>query len=306
MLPGWQEEVERVWRTKKGGSFLSDLRWALRLYLSAPPYDAVVTGFERSAWLFALLRRVTFTRRPRHVILDAHPALSANPMARAVRKWLFKQVFLSAQSVVVFSKKQRDLWAELFGISAEHFTVIPYWATAAAESRENAGLGDYIFAGGDESRDYATLIEAVRGLPYGVSIAAMSERHFRGIDLPANVTVKTMTHEAFMRTLAGAGLVVVPLLKNTIRFAGQQTYLNAMMAGRPVIVADRGADEYIESGVNGIIVEPGDVIALRAAIIKLMCDRETAAKIASAGSEAARGFTADRYFTGVLGEASRL
>jgi len=303
MLPGWIEEVERAWKSKRSAGLLADLKWAVSLYLNAPKYDAVMTGFERAAWLFALMRRVTFTRTPRHVFLDAHPALPPAGFSRAIRKWLFKQTFLSADCTVTFSEKQRQLWAETFGVPAVRFKTVPYWATAAGLNHVSE-YGGYIFAGGDEERDYRTLIEAVRGTSYQLTIAALRRDHFDGIEIPANVQIVTVKHAEFVKLLAGASLVVVPLRAETIRFAGQQTYLNAMMYGKPVIVADAGAEEYIDNGVTGLIVRPGDPCELRAAIDMIMRYPEVAIKVGKNAAVSALKFTPQKYFNAVLAEAS--
>jgi glycosyltransferase involved in cell wall biosynthesis len=71
-------------------------------------------------------------------------------------------------------------------------------------------------------------------------------------------------------TMAAARLVVVALLPSR-RSAGQQTYLNAMLLGKPTIVSDTvGVREYIEDGVTGVIVPPGDASALREAILDVL------------------------------------
>lgn len=63
--------------------------------------------------------------------------------------------------------------------------------------------------------------------------------------------------------------MVLPL-QNGVRSAGQQTFLNAMVLGKPVIVTDAvGVRDYIEDGVTGVIVPP-DALALRAAIDHVM------------------------------------
>jgi glycosyltransferase involved in cell wall biosynthesis len=300
LLPGWQEEVQRVWKTKRNAPFLSDLRWAFRLFFASKNYDAVLTGFERPAWLFALLRRVTLTRTPTHVFVDVYPVLPRGSVAAAIRQWLFRQIFLSADCVVAFSKKQRDMWSSLFKIPPSHFEVIPYWATASLRPLDEPVLGEYIFAGGDEDRDYRTLIEAMRDTPYRVIIAALRRDHFGGVNIPPNVEIKTVPHDEFVKLIGGAGLVVVPLRANTIRFAGQQTYLNAMLLKKPVIVADDGAGEYIENGRTGIIVAPGDAQELATAIGGVMSNSVKAFKMGQLAHEAAQNFTAKRYFDSVF------
>lgn len=226
-------------------------------------------------------------------------------MLRRLGIEIFRQVFLSADCVVVFSKKQRDLWSSLFRIPSSRFEVIPYWATVASDVEVTVEpiLGDYIFAGGDEDRDYRTLIDAVRGLPYQLIIAAVRSDHFEGITIPPNVSIRTVPHDEFVSLLASSALVVVPLRDSTIRFAGQQTYLNAMLMQKPVIVADAGAEEYIKNGRTGVIVNPGSEQELADAIDRLMRNREQARQMGLLAQQAAKQFTADRYFGKILAKA---
>ena len=299
------EEVQRAWKSKQSAGIVADLRWALRLLSASRRYDVVITGFERAAWLFALLRRFLFISGPPHIFLDAHPVLAGSRFVRAIRRFVFRQVFLSAERVVVFSVKQRRLWADLFDISDDKFSVIPYWATASVERVAESTLGDYIFAGGDEERDYKTLIRAMEGLPYKLVIAALRRNHFESITIPPNVEIVTVAHAEFVRLLSGAGAVVVPLKKDTIRYAGQQTYLNAMLFGKPVIVADAGADEYIKHLETGFICPPGDKHTLQCFIVRIMLNKSRASEIGKRAQEAAKKFTAEKYFGGIFALARR-
>jgi glycosyltransferase involved in cell wall biosynthesis len=62
--------------------------------------------------------------------------------------------------------------------------------------------------------------------------------------------------------------------------------LEAMAAGRPV-VATRvgGVPELIADGINGLLVEPGDVEGLARAITRLLNDPDLAQRLASAGQQ---------------------
>src|ERR1051326_4559863 len=86
---------------------------------------------------------------------------------------------------------------------------------------------------------------------------------------------------------AGAALVVVPLAVGQMHLGGQQTYQNAMAMGKPVIVADDcGADEYVTNGVDGILLSPGDMEGMRAAIVQVMSDPAYAKRLGENGKRA--------------------
>jgi glycosyltransferase involved in cell wall biosynthesis len=78
--------------------------------------------------------------------------------------------------------------------------------------------------------------------------------------------------------MAGAAIVVVPMEAGHLHSGGQQTYLNAMAMGKPVIVCDpRGPQGYIEDGKNGILLDYGDSEGLRRAILTLLSQPDLAA-----------------------------
>ena len=113
---------------------------------------------------------------------------------------------------------------------------------------------DDVFAGGNSHRDYDSLLEAARRLPQRRFFLAT--RLLQGRNLPANVTARPVTREEFMARLRNARLLVVPLRDQLGRAAGQQTYLNGMVLGKPVIVRRaHGVDDHVTDGVTGLVVD---------------------------------------------------
>jgi glycosyltransferase involved in cell wall biosynthesis len=132
------------------------------------------------------------------------------------------------------------------------------------ELRTPVGDGGFVFAGGDSMRDYRPFLAACEGLDAPVRIAAKQSLSSEGQELPANVDVRPVTHREFVEETGMARIVVVPLAATTDRSAGQGTYLNAMALGKAVIVTDvMGARDYIDPGVTGLLVPPGDAEAMR-------------------------------------------
>ena len=78
--------------------------------------------------------------------------------------------------------------------------------------------------------------------------------------------------------------------------AFSQVLIEAMGAGLPVIATDvGGANEVIESGVNGILIEPDDTEAIRREVVGLYRDRDRRKKMAEAGMRSVRErFTAEQ------------
>jgi len=139
-----------------------------------------------------------------------------------------------------------------------------------------------VFAGGNSLRDYDTLISAGSELDGKVVIASSNTPGVHA----ANVEMRFVDHHAFFRIMARSAVVVVPLIATDKRSVGQQTYLNAMALGKLVIVSDvSGVRDHLTPGVHAITVPPGDVAALRAALVWSFSEEhaQEARQIAEAG-----------------------
>lgn len=302
ILPGWREEVERTWRKRKRAPFLRNAVWGWKFFRASRRYDAVLTGFQPCGMVFALLQRLLRRRKVVHIYVDTHLGydLPADPFKRRLRKFILTQFLRPATRAMVFSRRECQLYAQEFSSVADRFVPIPYYSTLFGQEYP-AITGDYVFAGGDHTRDYATFIEAVRPLPYRVVIAAFHRHYFEAIEIPPNVEILTTTHEDFLRFMAEAGVVVVPLKGGLLRSGGEQTYLNAMALGKAVIVTDdAGADEYIENGITGVVLKPGETQALRAAIRAVMENPEAAREMGQKAKSAAAQFSPTRFASSVL------
>jgi glycosyltransferase involved in cell wall biosynthesis len=131
----------------------------------------------------------------------------------------------------------------------------------------------YIFSGGNSSRDYSLLSEAVAGTGMKVVVATTRKMHW-----PAEITAGPMSHIDFMRAMALSTGVAVVLDAQSRRSVGQQTYLNAMRLGRPVIVNEApGVLDHLVPNQTAIVVPPRDPAALRQALQRVLDPANTAA-----------------------------
>jgi glycosyltransferase involved in cell wall biosynthesis len=97
-------------------------------------------------------------------------------------------------------------------------------------------------------------------------------------------------HDLVMEAWRRCLLALVPSLSpETFGLAA----LEAMAAGRPVIASRIGGlPELIRDGQEGVLVEPGDVSSLAAAIERLLADPELRARMGAAGRRRALDYTA--------------
>jgi glycosyltransferase involved in cell wall biosynthesis len=143
---------------------------------------------------------------------------------------------------------------------------------------------DMICGVGAEMRDYATLLEALRGTGLRCHIATDHVRipgRFRllndrrvpigniGAGPDTNITAGRVSLTELRNLYARSRFVVVPLLPSDTD-NGVTVILEAMAMGKPVICSrTRGQVDVIQEGVTGLYVPIGDAAALRAAILSL-------------------------------------
>jgi len=139
-----------------------------------------------------------------------------------------------------------------------------------------------IVAAGTASRDYNILVEACKGLDAKLRIAAdsawfPSKVNISEHDLPPGVHVASAGDYHGLRDLyAAASFVVVPL-KPVVHAAGYAVIAEAMAMGKPVIsTRTPSVSDFIDDGVNGFLVEPGDVEGLRKRLRQLLADPDLA------------------------------
>lgn len=300
LLAGWQDEWGRRRGRPSSCLLLHDLYWAWKLFKTSADYEAVVTGMERPSRLFALLQRVLRGKKVPHIMIEYLLNEPQNRLLRILKRLQHRLEAGGVSRIIVYSQRQPRRYFEAFGVPVEKLVHVPFQSTLY-DTKVEITEGDYIFSGGDYTRDYATLVRAMEGLPYRVIIAALFRHYFQGIAVPPNFEIVSVSHEEFLSLMAGARIVVIPLRGGLLHSGGQQTYLNAMTMGKPVIVADDGgADEYITDGVNGLVVPPGNVAALKAAISTLMNDPELARLMGHKAKIAASDFRPECFFERVF------
>ena len=224
--------------------------------------------------IFAILLKL-LPRRPRVLIHDATWEPGSESLAREfpfLARFLPRLARLAIAAVdgphvryAVLSSKEVETFPRIWGVDADRVVFQPFPNTLHGYRDMPTRDDGYLFAGGNSVRDYGLLEAALEGTGIPTRIAAKWQPA-RGLP---HLKSGSTSHEEFMSLLANARAVVVPL-RQTVRSAGQQTYLNAMGLRKPVIVTDApGVRDYVIDGVTGVIVPP-DVQALRAAILHVM------------------------------------
>jgi glycosyltransferase involved in cell wall biosynthesis len=186
--------------------------------------------------------------------------------------------------------------------------VIPLFATM--EPQQGSGHATrrrVVFAGRVvKPKGLDTLIRATRSVEAelvvcgdGLQLAAM-RRLARRLGVAQRVSFRGwLSGERLARELADASVVAVPSLwPEPFGLIG----IEAMAAGRPVIGSSTGGiGDWLEDGVTGLCVEPGDVRGLARALEELLADPERQQAMGAAGRElVAARFSPQRHVAALL------
>lgn len=206
----------------------------------------------------------------------------------AVVRWLFQQPTLFIEYF-----RKTEGYTRHYRISRDKFVYVPFkvngYDTIQQIRPRDRG---YIFCGGNTRRDFNSLIEAARHIEHPFRIVTMGDdeiaKHGSSLSLadrPSNVEV--IRHDgdrrSFLEHIAGASLVVLPVLKGNISATGISVYLSSMALGKCVIISSGPAVDDVLPDEAAITVPPEDVEQLTQAISNLMADKRLRQSTAAAG-----------------------
>lgn len=244
-------------------------RLLARLVREAGRYEAIVLDGSVGAragyadlWAAALIGR-RGRQGPIVVVADATWKRGVSPLDRAALRVGIRLVDAPNVRFCVLSNDEVALFPRTWGVAADdvYFTPWPHTLTAPELDAPRDGG---VFAGGDSLRDYGPLVEAAGDVDAEIVIATRDPAYSGRTDLPSNVRAGPLPPAEFVEQLRRATVVVVPMRPTQERGAGQTTYCNALAMGKLVVATDTLAvRDYIEDGVTGRLVPPGDAIAMR-------------------------------------------
>lgn len=140
--------------------------------------------------------------------------------------------------------------------------------------------------GEPRSRQYPLLFQAVDGLPINLTVAGYGHWYAREKNnslkgsIPENVSVTKHLSQAELRNLYASSKFVVLPIRDLVYSAGATAALEAGSMARAVIAyRSRGITDYIIDGETGILVESGNVSAMRDAIQFLLANPKEAERL---------------------------
>jgi len=281
-------ETRLPWVRRLGkGTLGLSLGVAVLGYKERHNYDAILTtGEDIGLPLAAMLKKSSAK--------CAHTLIAHTLFPR--KKRIFFSRLLNVESridrILAYATSEEELMVGALGIPRDKVHRIYYHADTRFFAPQPAVVQepDLICAAGQLLRDYDTLVDAVRDLPVRLQIAAGSpwiqERLEPGQELPQDVSWSKLNRYDLRDLYARAAIAVVPIKQNEYQ-TGIATILEMMAMGKCLIVTKtRGQTDTIVDGETGIYVPPGDPVALRAAIERMLAAPDEARRM----GEAARRF----------------
>lgn len=266
-VPWWNRRLTVLRAPRLAGRFAS-VEAALRALLRGVAADVFISGNPRNALLLGLVKRITGRRRPLLMMtemrLDDPRSTATWRLKVAVQRF----AFASVDAMCVSARREAEVYAARLGVPLARFHYVP-WHTNVLEPRLQPPVGDYLFAAGRTSRDWPTLAAAAAGLDAKV-VVVCSVQDAQRVAFPRNVDVLSdVSYARYRELLEGARGVIVPLEPH-VYSSGQVVILEAMALGKPLITTRvLGTEDYVADGVDGLLVEPGDVADLQRAIERL-------------------------------------
>ncbi len=191
-------------------------------------------------------------------------------------RWLFRPVLRRARAVVCGSSA---LAADARALGAREVHVIPSGVEVPSRVAPSSEPPHILFVGRlSEEKGVRELAVAAAGLP----LVVVGDGPLRSL-LPQ--AVGFVPHDELGRYYEQAAIVVVPSRREGYGIVARE----GMAYGRAVVAtAVGGLPDAIEDGVTGLLVPPGDRLALREALERLLGDAELRSSLGATAREHAR------------------
>jgi glycosyltransferase involved in cell wall biosynthesis len=251
-------------------------------------------------------------RRPRVIVFGSAHRLV--PVALLLRRFrllrarlvVTNQVFFGprwgryADRVIVYSRRETE------GRPGYRFLPIPADGDFAFV-QARATPAPYVFAGGTTLRDFDSLVEALDGTGRDLLVVTDDPGGVAGGRPPVGCVVSgRVPVQEFLELMAGASVVVVPLHASGSPH-GHTTVAQALRLGKAVVTT-RGAsvEDYVRDGVEGLLVDAGDVAGYRNAVLRLLEDDALRARCEAAARARAPEFTYEAFADGLAALCAEL
>ncbi len=254
-------------------------------------FDAIFSWSMRMGVCFGILKHfLGTTSGPKHILRDFHINLVRKDLAYRIKLRLMKLAFPGIDYFLCTSNAEVTIYTKMFGIPSDRICFYPDSPSDHLFKNFAVLKKDYIFAYGNSDRDFKTLIRACKEPLCQVII--LSQKYIPSLPLPNHIKmIKDMvSEEKLIDLILSSRLVVLPLNDYAIS-AGQNTMIETMALGRPLIVTSNMATiEYATHGDTALFFQAQDVKGLQKQIRFLVQNPEIAEKMGYRAREAIRAF----------------
>lgn len=250
------------------------------------PYDLVIAWEGKNGFPYAFLRSLMGQNFPPLILVsfNIRGVISHFP-------GLVRFALRSVSRVVVLTLGEVGQYQRTLSLAPEAISYCPLgWYDAMAwydpkvglQSEALAGGEKFIYASGRSYRDYETLAHAVAGTAVKVKVSGRAF-NLAGLALPGNMEATGwLSYRELHNYIFHSHFYVLPL-KAIAHACGETSLLHAMsFAKAAVATRSPGTETYIQDGVTGLLVEPGDVEGMRQAILRLWQNPEEATRMGQA------------------------
>jgi glycosyltransferase involved in cell wall biosynthesis len=286
---------------------LARIAWSAR-ELTAP-YELGRTDVVFTP-LAALLPLAARGRRLPVVVINFGLNLIWRRASRARRAVLRQSLRAAARVICLGVAQQRELTVEA-ALDPERVLSMPipvddvfFTPSPHVEGRSVLAVGK------DLARDYAAYVDAVRALDVDARIVA-HPRNLEGVAPTENVTLlRDLSFLQLRDEYARAACVVLPQRSDAYPYGseggGLTALLEAMAMAKPIVASDRPIlHDYVDDGVEALLVPPEDPPALRAAIERVLDDSELARSLGTAARARVERAHTSRNFAAQLAPVLR-
>ena len=274
-------------------------------YIAGKKMQSVVCLFASPGLLtFLMLESLLHRGRARVVLIEFLRPRPAGLKARVKEAlharlctWLFPGTIGGIQ---VMTDWEGQHYAAKYRLPATLFTTIPFpmMLNPSALPALPATPSTVVMASGRAACDWSTLFAAARNAPWSLTVVcSQADRTLvERLNRDGRATVLSeVSPEEHARLLCAAGVYAL-VLREQDASTGQVRLARAIEAGIPVVASDvRGLDGYLEDGITAVGVPPGDPVALRWAIDRLLEDRQFYRNLRERAYEAMRSRSLEDY-----------
>jgi hypothetical protein len=246
----------------------------IALYAASLRRPAVVVVRTDPGWRTLLLLRALLGRRRKLVVLQfiRHPI--PGRLWPAIDRWAVRRALKVGQALTAWEREEHSRY---YGLPGERFVHVPWPARLEpAGDPPSASTGSpRVLSAGRAGCDWETLFAAARDRDWPLTVICSAE------DLPAVRALAAGTSAEvraevplaeYRQLLASSGLSLIVTGETGISH-GHIRLMEANEAGVPVIATGtRGLDGYLVDGETALVVPPGDALALRSAVERLLAD----------------------------------